>query len=51
MKPYENLQQLLQQNLDNSYDEPLALPVKYQYPRYLADDRRKRATANKDPFK
>lgn len=48
-KSYENLQQIL--NYDNAYDEPIALPVKYQYPRYMADERRKRAAANKNPFR
>lgn len=38
-RPYENLAQIL--GPDNLYEEPRALPVKYQYPRFL-DERRKR---------
>lgn len=48
-KPYENLQQILE--YDNGYDEPMALPVKYQYPRHMVDERRKRAAANKNLFR
>lgn len=48
-KAYDNLQQML--NYDNAYDEPMALPVKYQYPRYMADERRKRGATNKNLFR